>query len=482
MESNTQYPNVLLRIGGEWRPGSDARRHSVIDPFTGSVIKDFTLASRDDLEAAVQSASDAFAAWRQAAPTERSKLLRRTADLLRQRADGIADLITREQGKRLSEARLEVLGSAEVVEWFAEEGRRMYGRVVPGRGKESSQLVTREPVGIVAAFTPWNFPINQAVRKIAAALAAGCSIIVKGPEEAPASVAALVQVFLDAGIPSGVVNLVYGVPAEVSNFLIAHPLIRKVSFTGSTAVGKHLAALAGQHMKRVSMELGGHAPAIVCDDADLDLAVKLLCVQKFWNAGQACISPSRFLVQEAVYAKFVDKFVAAAKAVRVGSGLDKSTRMGPLANARRAEAMTGFVADAVQKGARVELGGSRSGQQGFMFEPTVLSSVSQHARLWNEEPFGPVAAIAPFDAIDDAIAEANRLPYALAAYGFTRSGVIARRLAQEVETGMLAINSISLGLPEMPFGGIKDSGYGSEGGAEALESYLNTKLVVHASV
>jgi succinate-semialdehyde dehydrogenase / glutarate-semialdehyde dehydrogenase len=354
--------------------------------------------------------------------------------------------------------------------------------VIPARGEGISQIVVKEPVGPVAAFTPWNFPINQAVRKISAAVATGCSVIIKGPEETPASCAALVQAYLDAGLPAGVINLVFGVPAEISEYLIPHPTIRKISFTGSTVVGKHLASLAGAHMKRVTMELGGHAPAIVFDDADVDVAVKLLSANKFRNAGQVCVSPTRFLVQEKVYEPFVEKFVKAAKAIKVGDGLDKETRMGPLANARRIEAMERFITDAKAKGAKVETGGNRIGNKGFFFEPTVLTDVPRDAKIMNEEPFGPVAPITPFKDFDSVVSEANRLPYGLAAYAYTRSAKTAAAIGAAVETGMISINHHGLALPEVPFGGVKDSGYGTEGGADALDAYLVTKFVTQMNV
>jgi succinate-semialdehyde dehydrogenase/glutarate-semialdehyde dehydrogenase len=320
------------------------------------------------------------------------------------------------------------------------------------------------------------------VRKLSAALAAGCSIIVKAPEETPASPAELIRCFVDAGVPAGVVNLVYGVPAEISEYLIPHPIIRKISFTGSTAVGKQLAALAGAHMKRVTMELGGHAPAIVFDDADMDVANKMLSAGKFRNAGQVCISPTRFLVQEKVYDNFVGQFVEYAKTVKVGDGLEKSTRMGPLANTRRVTAMEGFIGDAVKHGAKLRTGGSRIGNKGNFFEPTVLTDVPKDARIMSEEPFGPVAVISPFSTFDEVVTEANRLPYGLAAYAFTRSAKTANAIAAAVETGMITINHHGLALPEVPFGGVKDSGYGSEGGSEAIESYLNTKFVSQAGL
>jgi succinate-semialdehyde dehydrogenase/glutarate-semialdehyde dehydrogenase len=376
---------------------------------------------------------------------------------------------------------METLISPDILDWFAEEGRRAYGRVIPARVPGVYQLVVKEPVGVVAAFTPWNFPINQAVKKIAAAVAAGCSIIVKGPEETPGSLAALMACFVDAGMPAGVVNLVYGVPADISSYLIPHPIVRKISFTGSTVVGKHLAAMAGQHMKRVTMELGGHAPAIVFNDADLDAATKILAANKFRNAGQVCIAPTRFLVQERVYDDFVGRFVKAAEAIKVGDGLEPGTTMGPLANDRRVQAMEGFIADAVQHGATIRTGGARIGNKGNFFQPTVLTNVPTDARVMNEEPFGPLAIMTPFRAMEDAVAEANRLPYGLAAYAYTRSAETATRIANEVESGMISINHHGLALAETPFGGTKDSGYGSEGGIEGLEAYMGTKFVSQAS-
>jgi succinate-semialdehyde dehydrogenase/glutarate-semialdehyde dehydrogenase len=387
-----------------------------------------------------------------------------------------------EQGKPLAEALIEIHGSADIIDWCAEEGRRTYGRVVPARAEGIYQLVVKEPVGPVAAFTPWNFPVSQAVRKIAAALATGCSIIVKPPEETPASPAALADIFRDAGLPDGVLNLVYGNPPDISGYLVPHPVIRKVSFTGSVPVGKHLAALAGQHMKRATMELGGHAPAIVFDDADLDKAAELLAASKFRNAGQVCVSPTRFLIQEQAYQPFLEKFVGRVKSIKVGDGLAEGTKMGPLVNERRVQAVDTLISEAVSQGAKLETGGKRIGNKGSFYEPTVLSGVTSDMRIMNEEPFGPVALVAPFSGFDDVIAEANRLPYGLAAYAFTSSAKTATALGQELETGMLTLNHLGLALPEVPFGGIKDSGYGSEGGTEALEAYLVTKFVSQSGV
>jgi len=476
------YPNVELLINNNWAPAASRRTLPVRNPATGETIGTLAHADIADLDRALDAAQKGFEMWRKVSAYERSKVMRKVADLIRQRADDIARIMVLEQGKPFAEAKIETSLAPDIIEWFAEEGRRAYGRVIPARAPGVYQLVIKEPVGVVAAFTPWNFPINQAVKKIAAAVAAGCSIIVKGPEETPGSLAALMRCFVDAGMPAGVVNLVYGVPADISSYLIPHPIVRKISFTGSTAVGKHLAAMAGQHMKRVTMELGGHAPAIVFDDADLDVATQILAANKFRNAGQVCIAPTRFLIQERVYDDFVTRFVKAAEAIKVGDGLEPGTTMGPLANDRRIQAMESFIADAVQHGAKLRTGGARIGNKGNFFQPTVLTDVPTEARVMNEEPFGPLAILTPFDAVEDAVAEANRLPYGLAAYTYTRSAKTATRMANEIESGMVSINHHGLALTETPFGGTKDSGYGSEGGMEGLEAYLGTKFVSQASL
>ena len=481
-KERVMYPNTSLYIDGGWRGSAAGRTLEILNPATAEPIGTVAHAGTDDLDRALEAAERGFQTWRQVSAFDRAKVMRRAAALMRERGDNTARLMTMEQGKPLVEAKGETLAAADVIEWFAEEARRTYGQVIPARAPGVYQLVLKEPVGPVAAFTPWNFPINQAVRKISLALAAGCSIIVKGPEETPASCAELVRAYADAGVPAGVINLVFGVPSEISEYLIPHPTIRKVSFTGSTPVGKHLAMLAGQHMKRITMELGGHAPAIVFDDADVDHASKILSANKFRNAGQVCVSPTRFLVQQKVYDSFVDKFVAAAKAVKVGDGLEEGTTMGPLAHARRVQAIEGFVQDAVQKGATIRTGGNRIGNKGYFFEPTVLTEVSKEARVMNEEPFGPLALIAPFRDFEEAVSEANRLPFGLASYAYTRSAKTANAVAAAVEAGMMSINHHGLALPEVPFGGVKDSGFGSEGGPEAIEGYLNTKFVSQAGL
>jgi succinate-semialdehyde dehydrogenase / glutarate-semialdehyde dehydrogenase len=471
------YPDTQLFIDGQWTPGVSGRVIPVENPATGQKIGNLAYAEKADLDRAAAAAAKGFKIWRKVSAYERAKLMRAAAALLRERSESIARNLTQEQGKPLAQSRLELANSADIIEWFAGEAPRIYGRLIAPRAGDVVQTVVAEPVGPVVAFAPWNFPVNQVVRKLAAALAAGCSIIVKAPEETPSAPAALVRAFADAGVPAGVINLVYGDPAEISSYLIPHPVIRKITFTGSTPVGKQLAALAGQHMKRATMELGGHAPAVVCEDADLDLACRLLTSNKFRNAGQVCIAPTRILVQRPVYDTFVEKFAAVAKALKIGDGLADDTTLGPLANPRRVRAMETMVKDAVEKGAKLVTGGHRVGDVGNFFEPTVLKDVPQSARAMNEEPFGPLALMVPFDTVEEAIGEANRLPYGLAAYGYSRSMQTVDQLGASIESGMVSINNSALALIETPFGGVKDSGYGSEGGAEAIEGYLNKKFV-----
>ena len=475
---STNYPDTHLFLNGEWREAAAKESLEIINPATEEVIGKVSHARKEDLDIALNAAESAFNSWKNVSAYERSKILRKAADIVRSKADQIATLMTMEQGKPLIEAKMETMGAADSIDWYAEEGRRAYGRIIPSRAPQGVyQFVFKEPVGVVAAFTPWNFPLNQVVKKVAAAFAAGCTAIVKGPEETPASVAELIKAFDEAGMPKVSVNLVYGIPAEISEYLIAHPIVRKVTFTGSTAVGKLLASQAGTHMKRVTMELGGHSPAIVCEDADVKAAVKILSANKFRNAGQVCISPTRFLVHDSVYEEFVDGFVKQAESLNVGNGLDDGVKMGPLAHDRRLTAIEGFVADAVENGAKVLTGGKRKGNKGYFFEPTVMTNVSNEARIMNEEPFGPLAPINSFSSIDEVVEESNRLNYGLAAYAYTNSAKTAQDLGQSIESGQVSINHHGLGLVDTPFGGVKDSGYGSEGGPEGLDAYMTTKLV-----
>lgn len=475
------YPDVKLLINGEWRDAIGGETIPVIDPATEEVIGKIAHARKADLDLALEAANKGFKVWRDTSPLDRSKLMRKAADILRSRVEDIAFMMTREQGKPIAQAKMEVMGAADTIDWFAEEARRTYGQIIPARFAGVSQLAIKVPVGPVAAFTPWNFPINQVVRKLSAALSTGCSFIVKAPEETPASPAELIRAFVDAGVPAGVVNLVYGTPAEISEYLTASPIIRKISFTGSTPVGKHLAALAGKYMKRATMELGGHAPVMIFNDADLEKAIEVTAAAKFRNAGQVCVAPTRFLVQDGIADKFTEGFVKAAQALKVGNGLEDGTTMGPLANERRIPVMEDMIHDAVALGAELKTGGKRIGNKGYFFEPTVLSEVPTSAKMMNDEPFGPLAIINRFSDYEEAIEEANRLPFGLASYAFTGSVKTAHLLSRNVEAGMLTINHNGLALPEVPFGGIKDSGYGTEGGSEATEAYLETRFVSQMS-
>jgi len=477
MSTTSPLHGVDLLIDNEWRPALSGRRLDVPNPATGEAFVTVAHAGIEDLDIALAAAQRGFATWRAMSPYDRSAIMRRAAAILRERTPGIARLLTQEQGKPVAESVVELRAAADIIEWFAEEGRRTYGRLIPGRSPQVTQKVIKEPVGPVAAFTPWNFPVNQAVRKISAALAAGCSILLKGPEETPASCAELVRAYVDAGLPPGVVGLVYGTPAEISGYLIPHPVIRKISFTGSTAVGKQLAALAGSAMKRVTMELGGHAPAIIFADADLDAAAGQLVLMKFRNAGQTCIAATRFLVHESVHDAFLERFLAKVAQIKVGNGLDEGVTMGPLANVRRVQAMEVLIGDALAKGAQLACGGHRIGSVGNFFAPTVLTGVTPDMRAMNEEPFGPLALVRRFSRFEEVEQEINRLPYGLATYAYTRDAATIARLTHVVESGMLSINHLGLALPETPFGGVKDSGYGSEGGLEAVETYLVTKFV-----
>jgi succinate-semialdehyde dehydrogenase/glutarate-semialdehyde dehydrogenase len=469
--------DVRLFIDGAWRTGFDGRTRPIADPATGEPAGRVAMAGDMDLEDAVVAAARGFARWRATPPFARAHILREAAALLRQRADVLAAQLTTEQGKPLAQARAEILGSADTFDWFAEEGKRCFGQVIPGRTSAFHTLTRLEPVGAVAAFSPWNFPVSQAAKKLAAALAAGCSVILKAPEEAPAACAGMVRALADAGLPSGTLGLLYGEPARISEFLISHPTIRNVTFTGSVGVGKALAGFAGRHMKRVTMELGGHAPVIVCSDADLALATEELNRMKFMNAGQVCLAPTRFLVARPVYAEFLDRFSRKTQELRVDSGHAEQVDMGPLANPRRVQAMDELVGDALRAGARVACGARRLDRPGNFYAPTVLYDVPVDAKAMNEEPFGPLALFRPFDELEEAIAEANRLPYGLASYVYTRSLATEAAVTEQLEAGMVAVNRVFSSTIEAPFGGVKDSGFGTEGGSYAIRNFLNEKMI-----
>src|SRR3981081_4470959 len=475
------YPELGLYIDGRWKTrGDGGRTEDVINPATESAFATLPHAGEADLDEALQAAEKGFAGWRVTSAYDRSKLTHKAPALMRERLELIARVLVQEQGKVYAEARAEVAISADVIDWYAEEGRRSYGRIVPGRNRSIRQLVVHEPVGVVAAFTPWNFPVMTPTRKIGGALAAGCSIIIKASEETPGACVEMVKCFAEAGLPPGVLNLVFGVTPKVSEDLLAKTAVKKISFTGSIAVGKHLAGLAAKTMKRSTMELGGHSPVVVFDDVDPDKVVDTIAAFKFRNAGQVCISPTRFYVQENAYKRFVTRFTDYANNIKLGDGLTEGTTMGPLANVRRLDAMDSFVADAKARGGKIATGGSRRGNQGYLYEPTVIPDVPDDARVMTEEPFGPLAPIVTFKTFDEVIGRANSLPFGLAAYAFTSSNSSAAALGDALESGMVGVNSVSISTPETPFGGGKESGHGSEGGIEGLSAYLNTKFISQA--
>jgi succinate-semialdehyde dehydrogenase/glutarate-semialdehyde dehydrogenase len=478
---SVQYPqNLRFYIDGEWIGGEDRDGHDVINPATGETLANLPLASKADLDRALTAAETGFREWRARDVNDRAAILRRVASLLRERAGTIAPLITMEQGKPVKEAAGEIIGAAALFEWFAEEAKRAYGRVLV-RPVGQRSMVLQEPIGPVAAFSPWNFPLFLAVRKLAPALASGCSIIIKPPEETPACNIALMQCLVDAGVPGNAAQMVFGQPDMVSSHLIASPIIRKISFTGSVPVGKHLIKLSAENVQRTTMELGGHAPVLVFDDCDLERTLDILVPQKFRNAGQVCVSATRFYVQSGIYDKFVKEFTARTEKVAVGSGLDDASQMGPLANGRRPDALASLIDDARAKGARLATGGERfaptGDKHGFFFRPTVLADVPIEAQIMSSEPFGPVAVMAPFETFDEAIEHANRLPYGLASYAFTENGRQANRVADLIEAGMVGINSVTASAVDAPFGGVKQSGWGSEDAIEGLQAYMVTKAV-----
>jgi succinate-semialdehyde dehydrogenase/glutarate-semialdehyde dehydrogenase len=471
------YPTLGLFIDGVWIDASDRISEPVINPSNGQIIGRLPHATSADLDRALIAAKAAFNSWRAVSAYDRAKIIRKAANLIRERRDHIARILTSEQGKLLPEAQAEVDAAADIVEWSAEEGRRIYGRVIPARAEEITQLMVQDPVGPVAAFTPWNFPASTPARKVSGALAAGCSIIIKASEETPATCIEIVKAFIDAGLPGGVLNLVFGVPAAVSERLLSSPIIRKVSFTGSIPVGKLLTKAAAEGMKRVTMELGGHGAALVFPDADVASTARTLVAGKFRNAGQVCIAPSRLYIHESIQQQFVEEFVKCVRAIRVGDGFDSNATMGPLASSRRVEAMEAIIADAVEHGGQILCGGKRIVGPGYFFEPTVVLNPAADCRLMCEEPFGPIAPIISFQDFDAVIEQANSLPYGLSAYVFSSQIKTAMAAARKLEAGMIAVNSLSLALTETPFGGMKESGLGHEGGTEGVEAYTSKKYI-----
>lgn len=474
--ADRSYPDVPLYIGGVWR--STARTLGVINPANETVIGQVACATRTDLDDAVAAARRGFAVWRTTSPEKRARIMIDAAARIRQQADRIAAVMTLEQGKPVGQSRLEVERACDIIEWDANEGRRIYGRQIPGEFG-MIHLALREPIGVVAAFSPWNFPISSPARKIAGALAAGCSIVLKASEETPASAMLMVRAFEEAGLPAGVINLVFGEPSEISSHLIAHPDVRLITFTGSVPVGRLLASQAGQHLKPTIMELGGHGPVLVCEDVDVDEVAKRSALIKSRNAGQVCVAPTRFFVHERIHERFVEAFAHHVSALKMGDGLDPQTELGPLANARRLQSMEDLVGDAIRQGARIAAGGKRRGDSGYFYPLTVLADIPYAARCMSEEPFGPVALVNPVASLDEAIFQANRLPFGLAAYGFTNNADHVATMMANVECGTLSINHYVSSVAETPFGGVKDSGYGREGGIEGLQGYTVVKNVSH---
>jgi succinate-semialdehyde dehydrogenase/glutarate-semialdehyde dehydrogenase len=470
--------DLQLFIDGAWRSGEGRDAHTVVNPVDGGGIAELPYATSADLDEALAAADRAWPEWRSIDVEKRSGMLRKVASLLRERADHIGSILTQEQGKIIAEAKAEVMGSAQLFDWYAEEIKRDYGRTLVRPAGQLSRVI-RQPVGPVATFTPWNFPLYLLAKKVSAALAAGCTVISRPPHETPGCAVELFRVLADAGVPNGVAQLVHGEADLISRTLIGSPTIRKISFTGSTPVGKHLMRLCADSMTRVTMELGGHAPVLIFDDCDLEKTLDMVVPQKFRNAGQVCVSPTRFYVQESIYDAFLKGFAERTAKVKVGNGLDAETRMGPLANSRRPDAVGALIDDAQAKGARVLAGGSKGGG-GFFFQPTLLADVPNEADIMNEEPFGPVAVTRGFSTFEEVIGEANRLPFGLAAFAFTENGRRANMIGDLIESGMVGINTFAISVADAPFGGVKDSGFGSEGGKEGLEPYQVVKAVHQA--
>lgn len=473
------YETLALYIDGEFVSGEGRKTQDVVNPATGDVLGQLPHATQKDLDRALAAAERAFQTWKVSSPMDRAAVLRKVGQLSRDQAKEIGRNMTLDQGKPLAEAVGEVVSCSEHADWHAEECRRIYGRVITPRNPDVRQIVVREPIGVCAAFTPWNFPYNQAIRKVAAAIGAGCTVILKGPEDSPSAVMAIARMFHDAGLPKGVLNVVWGDPPVISDYLIRSPIVRKISFTGSVPVGKQLAALAGQHMKRATMELGGHSPVLVFDDADIDRAAKMLAKFKLRNAGQVCVSPTRFYVQEKAYEEFLAKFTEVTKGVKVGNGLEDGIEMGPLAHQRRVPAMSKFVEDAKQRGGKIVTGGEPIAGPGYFFAPTIVTDLPEDSMLMTEEPFGPIAPIVRFKETEEVLKRANSLPFGLSSYVFTTSLQTATKVSNGLEAGMVNINHFGSALAETPFGGIKDSGIGSEGGTETFDGYLVTKFITH---
>lgn len=468
----------LAWVDGVWTAADDGATIAVTDPATGAQIGTVPALGAAETARAIAAAEAVRADFAGLTILERSRLLRRWFDLIVANAGDLARILTQEQGKPLAEAHAELRYGAGFVEWFAEEAKRIYGDIHLGVKPGGRKFVLRQPVGVSAAITPWNFPVAMITRKCAPALAAGCPVVIKPSELTPFSALALAELARRAGFPAGAVNVVTGHPQEIGRELTSNPLVRKLSFTGSTPVGKLLIEQCAATVKKVSMELGGNAPLIVFDDADLDVAVAAIIAGKFRNSGQACISPNRIYVQDGVYERLAEKLAAAVSVLKVGRGFDEGVSQGPLINEQAVQKVERHLADACAKGARIRLGGRRHELGGTFFSPTVLTGVTPDMLLCREETFGPVAPLIRFRDEAEVIAAANDTPYGLAAYLFTEGLDRMWRVAEALETGMIGVNDTLISSEMAPFGGIKESGLGREGSYEGIEEYLEKKYIL----
>ena len=468
-----------MYIDGAWCDALGGRTLAVTNPADESVVGEVAHGDRADAERAIEAAARAFPAWRATSVYDRAKVLKKTADLLRERADRIARTMTTEQGKPLAEARTEVLHSADTFEWFAEEGKRSYGRIIPAWNVAKRHYAIKHPVGVVGTITPWNFPAALPSRKIAPALAVGCTVVSRPADQTPMTLIQMFECLADAGVPPGVANLVLGKSRPFADALFEHPAVRKISFTGSTAVGKELIKRSADQVKRLSLELGGHAPLIVFPDADVQQVAQAAVIGKFRNNGQVCIAPSRFYVHEKIARDFTDAAVELTRNLKVGNGLEPGVQVGPMMELKALEKTAELVDDARTKGGRILTGGGRSSRfdKGYWFEPTVIREVDGSMRIMTEEPFAPVMPLLDFSKLDDVIAAANDTPYGLAAYVFTNDLTVATRMAEGLEAGIIGLNDPVPATPQCPFGGMKESGLGRELGIEGLDAYLETKYV-----
>ena len=476
------YEKLDLLINGQFRQGSGGDAEDVINPASEEVLGAVPHASTADLDEALDATAAGFETWRNMTALARQAIINKACDIMAADIDRLSRNMTMEMGKPFTESKIELSTGIDILRWYGEEGKRAYGRIIPARVPGLRQMAMKEPVGPASAFVAWNFPCVNVVRKIGAALGAGCSLIIKPSEETPGTAVAIARAFQEAGLPDGVLNMVFGVPDTVSRHVLGDRRIKKLSFTGSVPVGKHLQKLAADNLIRCTMELGGHSPVIVFDDADVDKAINVIGNNKFRNAGQVCISPTRFYVQENVYNKFVDGFTEVASGLNVGNGLDDGVQMGPLVAERRLPIMDDWVADAKDHGATVTTGGERMGNQGYFYAPTIMKDVPEDARIMSEEPFGPVAPVASFKSMDDVVEKANKLEFGLASYVFTSDGKKAKAMEEAINAGMVGVNHPMVAMPETPFGGVNESGYGHEGGTEGLDCFMRTKFVTETGV